>query len=99
MKPHRQIFIALTLSFLAFGAAGADGTAKTPNPAVTLVQARQTAQAAVPDGKIKSGEYENEAGQWVYSFDIATKAGIREVWVDSQTGKIVKNEADTPAPE
>lgn len=80
-------------------AAEREEAAKAKKPAVTMAQARQTALAEVPGGKIKSGEYEKENGQWIYSFDIKTAKGIREVWVDSQTGKVIKNEAESKAQE
>ena len=73
--------------------------AKMPKPAVSLEQARTTALGAVPGGKVKSGEFEKEAGQWIYSFDISTVKGIREVWVDAQSGKVIKNEAESKAQE
>lgn len=73
--------------------------AKAKKPAFTLAQARQTALSAVPGGKVKSGEYEKEGGQWIYSFDITTAKGIREVWVDPQSGKVIKNEAESKAHE
>ena len=35
----------------------------------------------------------------VYSFDISTKAGIKEVQVDAITGKVVKVETETKEQE
>lgn len=89
----------LVLSLFAAGPVAAHGKPKAPKPKITMTQARQTALAAVPGGKIKSGEYENEGQQWIYSFDIATKDGIREVWIDPQTGAVVKNESESRAKE
>ena len=68
-------------------------------PAITMAQARATAQAAVPAGKIKSAELEHENGQFIYSFDVKAPDGIQEVWIDAMTGKIVKVEHETAAKE
>ncbi|HKW47925.1 MAG TPA: PepSY domain-containing protein [Gemmatimonadaceae bacterium] len=56
--------------------------------------ARKTALAAVPGGKVKSHELERENGQLIYSYDIklAGKAGVEEVNVDAKTGDIVAHE-------
>lgn len=56
--------------------------------------ARKTALAAVPGGKVKSHELERENGRLIYSYDIklAGKAGVEEVNVDAKTGDIVAHE-------
>jgi uncharacterized membrane protein YkoI len=56
--------------------------------------ARKTALAAVPGGRVKSHELERENGKLIYSYDIkvAGKAGIEEVNVDAMTGAIVAHE-------
>jgi len=60
--------------------------------------ATATALAAVPNGKIKSSEIENEDNKLVWSFDISTpkSKNITEIMVDAKTGKIVSNEVETP---
>src|SRR5690242_1919057 len=65
---------------------------------ITMQQARATALKEVP-GKIKESELERENGQLVYSFDIRTKAGIKEVQVDAITGKVVSVETESKAQE
>ena len=56
--------------------------------------ARKTALAAVPGGKVQSHELERENGKLIYSYDIkvAGKSGVEEVNVDAVTGEIVAHE-------
>ena len=56
--------------------------------------ARKTALAAVPGGKVQSHELERENGKLIYSYDIkiAGKLGVEEVNVDAMTGAIVAHE-------
>jgi hypothetical protein len=48
---------------------------------------------------VKSSEWEKENGRWVYSFDIQTAGGIREVQVDANTGNIVEDKIESAADE
>ena len=61
---------------------------------IAEADARKTALAAVPGGKVQSHELERENGKLIYSYDIkvAGKAGIEEVNVDAKTGEIVAHE-------
>ena len=61
---------------------------------VAEADARKTALAAVPGGKVQSHELERENGKLIYSYDIkvAGKSGIEEVNVDAMTGAIVAHE-------
>lgn len=56
--------------------------------------ARKTALAAVPGGKVRSHELERENGKLIYSYDIkvAGKPGVEEVNVDAMTGEVVAHE-------
>lgn len=56
--------------------------------------ARKTALAQVPGGKVQSHELERENGKLIYSFDIkvAGKPGVEEVNVDAVTGAVVAHE-------
>src|SRR3954470_636478 len=58
---------------------------------IAEADARNTALAAVPGGKVQSHELEREKGRLIYSYDIkiAGKSGIEEVNVDAMTGEIV----------
>ena len=71
---------------------------QTKKPKITMEQARATASAEAP-GTIKSAELEKEHGKLVYSFDIATAGGIREIQVDANSGEIVSNEMESAADE
>jgi DNA-directed RNA polymerase alpha subunit len=90
---------ALTLSH-AFAAeppqAELEGQAK-----VSQEQATRTAQARVPNSKVKSAELERENGRLVWSFDLARegKPGVTEIQVDAMTGKIVSVKKETAAEE
>jgi uncharacterized membrane protein YkoI len=61
---------------------------------IAEADARKTALAAVPGGKVQSHELEREKGKLIYSYDIkvAGKSGIEEVNVDAKTGEIVAHE-------
>jgi uncharacterized membrane protein YkoI len=61
---------------------------------IAEADARKTALAAVPGGKVQSHELEREKGRLIYSYDIkvAGKSGIEEVNVDAMTGEIVAHE-------
>lgn len=65
---------------------------------ITMQAARTTALQAAP-GKIKEGELERENGKLIYSFDIKTKEGIKEVQIDAIDGKVVSVETETPEDE
>ena len=61
---------------------------------IAEADARKTALAAVPGGRVQSHELEREKGKLIYSYDIkvAGKSGIEEVNVDAITGAIVAHE-------
>src|SRR5437870_12076786 len=63
---------------------------------VAEADARKTALAQVPGGKVQSHELERENGKLIYSYDIkvAGKSGIEEVNIDAVTGAIVANELE-----
>jgi hypothetical protein len=71
---------------------------KSSKPKITMRQARATATAKAP-GKVKTAELEKEHGKLVYSFDIETAAGIREIQVDAYSGAIVSDQVETAADE
>ena len=68
---------------------------------ITPAAATATAQAKVPNGKIESAEIEREDGKLLYAFTIkiAGKSGVEEVLVDATTGKVLKQEHETPEDE
>ena len=68
---------------------------------IAEADARRTALAAVPGGRVQSHELEREKGKLIYSYDIkvAGKPGIEEVNVDAITGAIVAHEHEDAAAE
>jgi hypothetical protein len=69
---------------------------------ITSEAAIATAQAKLPNAKLKAAEIEEEGGKLIYSFDFETagKTGIDEVNVDALTGKQVgKVQHESPAAE
>jgi uncharacterized membrane protein YkoI len=61
---------------------------------IAEADARKTALAAVPGGKVQSHELERENGRLIYSYDIkvAGKSGVEEINVDAKTGEVVAHE-------
>ncbi len=91
-------FILAAAATTGIGAAVAGaypGEKLAPEARVTMPQARAKALAVVP-GAIKSSELEREAGGsgLRYTFDIASKAGLREVGIDAKTGAVLENSGD-----
>ena len=66
---------------------------------ISKAEAKKTALAKVPGGKVKEGELEEESGKLIWSFDIATKGSkdLTEVAVDAITGEVVSVTTETPA--
>ena len=50
-------------------------------------------------GQVKSAELEKEHGVQLWSFDIQTQAGIREVGIDAASGKVVEDKLESAADE
>jgi uncharacterized membrane protein YkoI len=97
MRRMKKSLIAVSMTLL-LAVVGIAAT-KTEHPKITAKQARATALAKAP-GKVESEELEREDGLFVWSFDIRTNAKtITEVWVDANSGKVVRTEIETPADE
>ena len=103
---HRTSRVALLTLALAAPAAllaqPIKGSAKLRAQAkISGDSAKHVALAQVPNGKIRSGELENEKGKLIYSFDIkvAGKSGVEEVDVDANTGAVVAHEHETAKAE
>jgi len=103
------MYAALFAATVTFGAARAASAQEAKAPArkepttqaalrkeakIAEADARKTALAAVPGGKVQSHELEREKGRLIYSYDIkvAGKSGVEEVNVDAMTGEIVAHE-------
>jgi len=102
-------FVRLLAAILTVGVAVSAGAQQAKAPAkkeatsqaslrkeakISEADARKTALAAVPGGKVQSHELEREKGRLIYSYDIkvAGKSGIEEVNIDAKTGEIVAHE-------
>lgn len=92
MKFKMLAIIALALSLPLLAEA-------QPKPKITKSQAQKAALAEVKGGKVLSGEYEQESGKYIWSFDIKVGDTIKEAWVDPTSGKVLKVSTETPANE
>jgi hypothetical protein len=93
----KRISIAVSVILLLAVVVFAKGT--TTKPKIGREQARATALAKAP-GKIQGEELEREKGMLVWSFDIrGNDRKITEVWVDANSGKVVRTEIETTAHE
>jgi len=88
---HQSLFLTFFTIFASIDASG-------QNPKVTKMKARAIALKLHP-GKVKSGELEIEHGIQIYSFDIQTKEGVREVRIDADSGKVVEDTVESPSDE
>jgi hypothetical protein len=110
LRSHSRLLIptllaALACCLLVAGASArgykSSGKSLKSQAKISIRQARATALAKVPGGRVKSSELEREKGKLIYSFDIrpATGTGIEEVQVDAITGEVVSVEHETPKKE
>lgn len=109
MMRSNKILIAVLAIIAAAPALAAQGiTVKEDKPGqlkkakITSEAAIATAQAKLPNAKLKAAEIESEGGKLIYSFDFETagKTGIDEVNIDAMTGKLVgKVTHESPATE
>ncbi|MEA3030363.1 MAG: hypothetical protein QOJ53_1664 [Sphingomonadales bacterium] len=75
--------------------------AQAQHARISMQTARAHALAAVPHGRIRSGELETEHGRLIYSFDIQVphRSGIEEVQISAVTGRLVSRTHESPAAE
>ncbi len=57
---------------------------------ISKSQAEAIAMKAVPGGKVTEAELEHESGLYIWSMDVQTPKGTKEVWVSPKTGKVLK---------
>jgi hypothetical protein len=72
---------------------------ETPKAKITKAQATKIVLERFKGGKITDAELEKEEGKLVWSFDIKVGKVTKEVWVDAQTGLVVKTETESAAKE
>ena len=103
----RALSLALAGTLAVFGARSAQAqkikgsAALKARAKVSSDSAKKVALAQVPNGKVRSGEIEDEKGKLIYSFDIAVagKSGVEEVNVDALTGAVVSHEHESAKAE
>ena len=106
---HHALRFAFALTALvpvvASAQGGASGVKVTEDKPGLLTRAKispdsatKLALAAVPNGKVRSGEIEEEKGKLIYSFDITVpgKRGIEEIHIDPATGAVLGREHENP---
>ena len=113
MRIGMQIGI-LALSLIVAGSAGAQEKSKEKSKTkhekkeqlkaeakISESDARKTALAQVPGGRVESHELEREDGHLVYSYDIKVKgkSGVEEVHIDALNGSVLSNVHETPKQE
>lgn len=57
---------------------------------ITKAEAEKIALKAVPGGKVMEAELEHESGMFIWSLDVKSGKETKEVWIDPQSGKVVK---------
>src|ERR1700736_3088914 len=93
---HNSIRRSLAALFLLSTYTAVNLIGETPK--LSKKQAEAIALKLHP-GKIKSAELEKEHGVRMYSFDIETKDGVREVGIDADSGKVVEDSVESAADE
>jgi len=106
MNRSKQSFVLLVVTAFAIAIANpamavTKHHARSTRPKISLKQARTTALAKVPGGKVVKHELERENGKLIYSFDIRVpkQPGVEEVQVDAMTGEVVSQTHESAAKE
>lgn len=88
----RYAALPLLFACLAFTACAGQET-MSKNARVSMQEAVRTAEASVPGGKAKETHLETEGGRTVYEVELVDSTNnTRTVWVDAQSGRIVKHD-------
>lgn len=89
-----SLIFVLGVSLSANADSGKHRKSLAKHAKITKQQAQETALKEVP-GQIVESDLEREHGKLLYSFDIKTKDGIKEVQIDALDGKLLGVEAET----
>ena len=92
----RKALVLAAGGLLVIGATAAwkvqhDRNALQERARISADDARATALAAVPGGKIVESELEEEDGRLIYSFDIEAADGTHDVEIDALTGQVLQS--------
>jgi uncharacterized membrane protein YkoI len=66
---------------------------------ITKEQATKVTLEQFKDATIQSSELEKEEGKLIWSFDLKVGEKTKEVWVDANTGKVIKTEEESSVKE
>jgi uncharacterized membrane protein YkoI len=91
----KSIIIVLTFLFVV----SPSFSQKKSESKITKEQATKTILEQFKDASIQESELEKENGKLIWSFDLKIGDAIKEVWVDANTGKIIKTEEESAAKE
>ena len=80
------------LSSAAYAQTDAQSNLLSANPKVSESQARETALDSVGNGVVGTGALSSQNGRLLWVFDVARPgaSGIIEVYVDANTGRLVR---------
>lgn len=88
----RYTAIPLMGAFLLLAACASQET-MAKNAKISMQHAVRTAEASVPGAKAKETHLESEGGRTVYEVELVDNTNnTRTVWVDAQSGRIVKTD-------
>jgi len=66
---------------------------------ITKEQATKAVLEQFKDASIQESELEKENGKLIWSFDLKIGDAIKEVWVDANTGEVIKAEEESEVKE
>jgi uncharacterized membrane protein YkoI len=90
-----MLMLVLSLVMLAPSYAGR----KQHRATMSRTAARRAVLKLFPGAAVSGAELEKEHDTLVWSFDLKTDEGTREVWLDARSGKLIKSEMESPAAE
>jgi uncharacterized membrane protein YkoI len=74
-------------------------TQKKMESKITKEQATKIALEQFKDAIVQSSELEKEEGKLIWSFDLKVGETTKEVWVNANTGKVIKAEEESAVKE
>jgi uncharacterized membrane protein YkoI len=90
----------LLCSIFAVLLAASSGSAQEKLHAkVTKEQATKTVLEQFKNATVESSELEREEGKLIWSFDLKIQGTTKEVWVDAETGAVIKTEEESAEKE
>ena len=87
----------ISMATIVMTLAASAALAKEPPPKIDKAQAVKAVKERFKDAVISDAELETEGGKSIWSFDLMSGGKAREVWVDSTSGALIKEEVESPA--